>query len=298
MKRFFLLFIILKTLNLSAQTIRPVVYPKNGDSLKLVITESMHNYDQAQKNSKVFALVMSHMGAISHEANTVAAKQVLGHSYKRIIILGNSHRGSFPEIKIDDHDYWDSPCGKVATDKSFADSLIASSELFKYDSSPHDPDHTIESVIPYLQTALKGEFKIVPILFGNSYYIGKDINDNYKEVAKLLMNYMNKDDLLVITSDMTHFYTDKQKQLYVDSIQIDLIKNIDIKGLEKFEHQLAIQDDANKKIMNCSIDGIKTMLEMYNAKSCSNIEQLSYDTFYHESRDRYISYGAWVIYDN
>jgi hypothetical protein len=82
----------------------------------------------------------------------------------------------------------------VAVDR-VADMLQRSS-LYTRASAAHVGEHCLEVEIPFLQVALS-EFRLVPMLFGRV---------SPREVAADMVDYVGEDDLIVVSSDLSHFY--------------------------------------------------------------------------------------------
>ena len=274
---FHTLFIIVILSGLiNAQKIRAMKYPENADSLRTFIKTELNQYLVLVQDEKILGIVIPHYLPRSTKVTAIGVKQLEGRDFNRVIIISNSHRGNFDGISIDDNDYWETPFGKIPVDKSFSQKIVSENDLINFNPEPHETDHTIELILPYLQSAMPMDFQIVPILFGNSYYIGKDINENYKILADALLKHLDPKDIIIISSDMTHFYPDILQTIEFDNQQLKIIEKGNIEDFIKREIELAKKDDSERKIMNCAKDGIKTMLAVHHAFNGDNIKVLDY----------------------
>jgi len=256
--------------------LRPMRYaeemPTIVDSLKVLLSQQ-----EARPEGKgPLALVVPHYWPRALPVGASGFAQIKGLQYNRVVIIANSHRGDFKGIGIAPFDAWGSDEQKVFLSRDLADDLVRGDERINYDGRRHFTDHTIELIIPCLQEVLAGDFSIVPILFGNSYYIGEDVNDDYEVLADLLNKYLKPDDLLIISSDMTHNYPSEELTRKYDRQQLDLIQSGDLEGLIHLEHQLAVHEESHGKILNCAIDGIKTALEFQRLRGGGQRHVLAY----------------------
>lgn len=206
---------------------------------------------------------ISERGASAEDNSASAGKTITA------VVICNSHTAFFNGIAVDDSDVWQTPLGKVEVDKKLAEKLVKTDEAIKFNGEVHKADHTLEVQLPFLQTALAGDFKIVPILFGNQG------GDDYKKLAKALAGNLGEDDIIIASSDMSHYpnYEDANK---IDKETLEIIKNGDAVKLEKHIKEVEDKGIANEETALCGIDGVKTVLEIYRLKNWTGIEILKY----------------------
>ena len=147
--------------------------------------------------------------------------------------------------------------------------MVNGSRNIIYDTDIHKYDHPIEVEIPFLQTVIEGDFKIVPVLFGNSR------DDNYKILARLLADNLTKDDILVVSTDMSHYpsYEDANR---IDMKTAELIKSGDIKKLDAYINEIKREHIPGEETLCCGIDGVKTAMELEGILGNGNVEILKY----------------------
>ncbi|MDP3043033.1 MAG: AmmeMemoRadiSam system protein B [bacterium] len=243
----------------------------------------------------VKAIMSPHAGYdFSAPVAAYAYKQLQGRKIHTAVIICNSHSSYFDGIAVDDSDGWQTPLGLVEVDKDLADKLVKADDAIKYNSGAHKTDHVLEVQLPFLQTVLSGEFKIVPILFGNTR------NDDYKKLAKALADNLGKDDIVVISSDMSHYpsYRDANE---IDRETLEIIKTGDIAELENHIKETENQDIPDEQTLLCGIDGVKTAMELYNLLGWDKIEILKYANSGDVpigGRDSVVGYGAVVFTQN
>ena len=236
---------------------------------------------------------------------------VAAHSYKQLqdkkintaVIICNSHTAYFDGIAIDESDAWQTPLGLVEVDKELAGKLVKQNDVIKFNSDVHKDDHTLEVQIPFLQVVLDGRFKIVPILFGNTDPSltlplsrgGKE--PSYKKLARALADNLAENDILIISTDMSHYpaYEDANK---IDKQTLEMIKSADIAKLENYFKDVESQNIPNEQTVLCGIDGVKTVLELYNLLDWDGIEVLKYANSGDVpigDKDSVVGYGAVVF---
>ncbi len=249
---------------------------------------------EIESNKKAKAIIVPHAGyAFSTDVAAHSYKTLVGQNIKRVFLLGNSHSAYFNGLAIDDSDVWQTPLGEVKIDLDTARKLVESSDKINFDSSAHEGDHILEVQIPFLQTILKEDFKIIPIVFGN-----KDKQD-YRELTQILKNILNNNDLIVVSSDLSHYpnYTDANT---IDQESLDIIQTKNISNLE--EH---ITNTENKKIsgeetLMCGSDAIKTIMELSNLLNWEGkiIKYSNSGDVTFGDKDRVVGYGSVVFLED
>lgn len=265
-------------------------YPAEADRLKKKILKYLE--DAPEKNSVdiVKTLIVPHAGYdFSGSVAAQGYKLLQGQKVNTVVIICNSHSSFFDGVVIDDSDAWQTPLGLVEIDNDLSGKLVDYDEKIKFDSKPYyTSDQTIEVQIPFLQTVLGKGFKIVPILFGNAH------DDTYKILAKALQKNLGGNDIVIVSSDMSHYpnYKDANK---IDKKTLEIIAGGDVKKLELYEREIMRQDIDNEQTVLCGIDGIKTVLELYGLENNKKIEVLKYmnsgDTLLGSKRE-VVGYGA------
>ncbi len=261
------------------------------------ITDKIKRYlkEAPEKNiaGQIKAIVVPHAGYdFSGPVAAYAFKELTGKKINTAVIISNSHKDYFDGIAIDDSDDWQTPLGTVAVDKVLAEKLVKADANIKYNSVVHASDHPLEVEIPYLQTVLEGDFKIVPILFGN-----KD-EDSYKKLAQALKDNLAPDDLVVISTDMSHYpkYEDANK---IDKETLEKIKTATAEEFADYIKGVEGAGYANEQTALCGIDAVKTLIELKRLAGWDKVEILKYansgDAPLIGDKERVVGYGAVVF---
>ncbi len=241
---------------------------------KGAISDKIQRFLKQTPEQKIFgqikAIIVPHAGY--DYSGAVAAygyKQLAGKKIGTAVIISNSHQAYFDGAAVDDSDAWQTPLGQVAVDKELAGQLVNSDTSIKFDGAPHQTDHNLEVQLPFLQTVLEPGFKIVAIEFGN-----KD-DGTYKKLAQALYDNLGENDLVVISTDMSHYpkYEDANK---IDQGALEKIKTGDIAELENYVATVESANYANEQTVLCGVDAVKTVMELANLAGWDEVEILKY----------------------
>lgn len=251
---------------------------------------------QTTPEKKIFgdvkAIMVPHASyEFSGQAAAYGFKQLENKKINTVVIICNSHSTYFPGIAIDENDAWQTPLGLVEINHELADKLVSSDKAIKYDGEVHESnDQALEVQLPFLQTVLKDNFKIVPILFGNTH------DDSYKKLAKALTDNLGENDIIVISTDMSHYPAYKEANK-IDKETLNIIKTLDINKLENQVKNIASQNIAGEQTILCGIDGVKTIMEIANSSNWQ-AEILKYANSGNSSygdKDSVVGYGAMAF---
>ncbi len=184
-------------------------YPENKAELSKQVEQFLKNVKDQKVKGRLIALIAPHAGYdYSGQVAAYAYKALEGKHFKRVILIGPSHRFRFDGISVGEFDYYKTPLGKVEVDKEFAKKIVESHERINFLREVHLYEHSLEVQIPFLQTVLKEDFKIVPIVFGNSSY------KNCQVLSLSLAGLVDDETLLICSTDWSHYYAyEKAKEM-------------------------------------------------------------------------------------
>ena len=171
----------------------------NDDPVRLR-AEVEHFLEAGSPEGSVRALVVPHAGYVFSGAVAGKAFAALdGNAVRRVILLGPSHHRSFrggalPAASLKS---FSTPLGEVPLDLEALDGL-REIEGFGGPPSAHDPEHSLEVELPFLQVGAPGA-KVVPVLLGN----GTDL-ELAGRLARALREIIDESTIVVVSSDFTH----------------------------------------------------------------------------------------------
>ncbi len=268
-------------------------YPNDAKKLKSM-TDSLFRQTSQKHDRPVQAVIVPHAGymfsgAIAAEAFSTIAPE---SQYKRIILIGPSHRASFDGASVDNaFQYIATPLGNVKTDNDFCSELLDKGAPFCYLPQAHTKEHCLEVQLPFLMSRLKDMPPIVPII------IGTQNPETITRTAELLAPYFKPENLFVISSDFSHYPS------YNDACHIDrATKDAIMTG--SYDAFLRALDESGKSgITNlytcaCGQCGIEILLQLIEKRPDLKICHLAYcnsgDSPYGD-REKVVGYHAFNV---
>ncbi len=177
----------------------------------------------AQDYVKIFGLVSPHAGYIY--SGPVAAHGYYACSLLSVdlvVIIGPNHYGLGSGVAALDGGLWRSPLGDVEVDAVAAKEASKESGLLDFSDEAHRLEHSVEVQVPFLQYALQGGFRILPISL-----IMQDKETAIELGEALAHSLMGRRVLFVASSDLTH-YEEHGRASAKDSELIKAILELDI----------------------------------------------------------------------
>ena len=218
-------------------------YPANCAEIEKMINHFNSVLDSAIRDKSILnqstrAIISPHAGYIYSGFTANSAYRLLANSKaKRVVVIGPSHHVYFEGISVSLADRYETPCGDIAIDREYAYSL-AKKYGFITAEQAHYKEHSTETQIPFIKHYLP-DAKVVELIYGKI---------NYQQLVPIIKDILsNPDNAVVISSDLSHFYTlEEAKQL----------DNICLAGVAKEDVNIL-----DKGCEACGIIGIKAMIE-------------------------------------
>jgi AmmeMemoRadiSam system protein B/AmmeMemoRadiSam system protein A len=146
----------------------------------------------------VIGLILPHAGYKYSGRTAAHAIKSLGRSYTRVVVIGPTHHLPMEEmLSVPRATHYQSPLGEIPLDVEFIGRLLTY-PIFQDVPSAHTDEHSVQIEVPLLQYKL-GEFKLVPIVAGQCTY------ETVAQAGKILAGLIDKDTLVVASSDFTHY---------------------------------------------------------------------------------------------
>src|SRR5210317_1673017 len=187
-----------------AETVRKPVragsfYPSVSSELRTIITQltikAQNTRLQIPRNKHLRAIVLPHAGYIYSGWTAAHAARVLHiDQFTKVILLGPDHYIGFSNGAICDAAAYETPLGRIKLHENTA-KLRRQPELFQSLPVYLDKEHSLEVVLPFLQTYL-GNFQMVPIIVGRT---------DIRSFSNALDGILDNDTLMVVSSDLSHF---------------------------------------------------------------------------------------------
>ncbi|NCC50139.1 MAG: AmmeMemoRadiSam system protein B [Spartobacteria bacterium] len=209
-------------------------YTPDGKALRKELEGYLKAVPNEPEYTNVCALVLPHAGyRFSGPTAARALKEVRDHAYKRVIVMGPSHRMALPNMgALPGHTHFSTPVGETPLDIEFMERL-RNTPFFEEIPQAFNGENSVEIQIPFAQVALQ-DFLLVPIV------IGQLDRQATLKMAELLAGMIGPETLVIASGDFTHFgrrfgyvpFTNNIKENIreLDMGAFDFMKNKDAEG--------------------------------------------------------------------
>lgn len=218
-------------------------------------------------------------GIIAPHAGYIYSGIVAGSCYKllqnldqnkkwKVILLGPNHRYPLNGVSVCAYDKMLTPLGEIEV------SPIAK-EMAKqlgFIPAADKQEHSLEVQLPFLQTVLPN-FELIPMLLGRV---------NVYQVANYLKPYLDDNTILVISTDLSHFFT-YEKAVQVDSICNKAIPSLDIETMAKEGDACGIIGVLSSMIMAKDLGWQGSFIDYKNSGDTAG------------TKDRVVGYGSYAF---
>ena len=259
-------------------------YPGNKEELAGKVDDFLANAEKSDIKGRVFAIIVPHAGyEYSGQIAAYSFKQLEGTDFKKIIIISPSHYVSFDGMSVYNKGAFETPLGIIKIDKELADKIMAKDKRFIFYPEAHLKEHAIEVELPFLQKMYKDkDFKIVPITMGNPE------TDDIRILSDTLYDVMDKDTLLIISVDLSHYYP-YDKAVELDTNSTSAIEHLDAQKMLKDINSHNSEIDAPIAVL-----GMITLANRYNAKA--KIIKYANSGDVAGDKSRVVGYSSIVVY--
>jgi len=228
--------------------------------------------------SAVAAIVSPHAGyPYSGLTAAHAFKRIQGKSPGRVVLLGCSHQFHFGGLSIFDRGGYETPLGVVPVDETLADYLASCFGNVRPEA--HYGEHALEVQVPFLQVALDGDFKLVPVLFGGP------PGAVHQTIGTELAKCLDPGDLVLASTDLSHYLREAEAN-QIDRQSLDQVLTRDVEAV--------CAATAEERCVMCGITAVVTAMAYANATDAAQWQLLDYRTSAWASGDtsRVVGYGA------
>jgi AmmeMemoRadiSam system protein B len=293
----------------AAERVRPAAvaggfYPGNPKRLSQDIENFLSQADQEKLGTPVIGLIAPHAGYVySGSVAAWAYKTVQGRAFDLVIVAGTSHSYRYRGVSIYDGDAYATPLGEVPIDRELAGKLVEANPLIQWNAKAygvgggtvHDPEHSLEVQLPFLQKVLTKKFKFIPLLFGSQ---DLSVCQKVADTLAAILKKENKKVLLVASTDLTHFPTyDDANQ--IDPLTLNHIAAMQIGPLAKYFDTYNLRKTPNLATLACGRAGIYLTLltaQKLGAKHGKVIKYANSADVPIGDKYRVVGYGAVAFY--
>ncbi len=237
-------------------------YPADPEELLRTI-QHLFNSTSPSPRSDLVAVISPHAGYPYAGRPQAVAIGSLPKETELVILLGPSHYFPLRHLAVDLREEWRTPLGDVEIDQEWGRALLEGSEDFVEGAEYHDPEHSLEVLVPWLQVHLS-EFQIVPIL------VGALERNAFRRAGESLAQRLLQESrpwVLVTSSDLYHGYSYEEGR-EMDQKTLEVILQRDMSTL--------LEDHHRGTIMACGIHPIALLLATLETLGIQQGEVLEY----------------------
>jgi len=174
-------------------------YPEDPGALKAQLKQCLEG-TSVRPRKDVIGLILPHAGYAYSGPCAGKGLSAAGRAYKRIIVIGPSHRVSADEVFLTARARsFQTPLGSIPIDEEVVERLLKEA-LFKDMPAAFRGENSVEIQLPLLQVhQAAGGFKLVPILAGQCSL------ETIQRAAAVLRTCVDPESLVVASSDFTHY---------------------------------------------------------------------------------------------
>lgn len=216
------------------------------------------------------ALVAPHAGyAYSGPVAASAYALLRGSDVRRVVVLGPAHYVPLRGCAVPASEAWATPLGDVPVDADAREVVRRAGATV--DDGPHDPEHSIEVQLPFLQCVLTGGFSVLPVAVGAC----------PPPVVARVIGAVPADALVVVSTDLSHYHDDATA------------KRLDRRTADAV---LALDPDAIGPEDACGVFALRGLVEHARRRGLA-IELLDLRTSADTAGDprRVVGYGAFAL---
>ncbi len=278
---------------------KPVVagafYPDSPKMLADQVDRFLANVSRESLPGRLIALVAPHAGYVfSGQVAAYAYKQVQGKTFDTVILIGPSHRASFPGVSVYDRGGYETPLGTVPINVEMARELMSLKGSLRYVPQAHVSEHSLEVQLPFLQRAL-GNFRILPILIGPRCSF-----EELESLAQAVVQVAGGEQrvLIVASTDMSH-YPAYAEACRVDRETLRVMEDFDARAMAEHERRCLKENIPGLHCTLCGLQAVMVVMMAARELGADAVEVLKYANSGDVpvgDRDRVVGYCAVSFY--
>ncbi len=182
---------------------------------------------------EVVAVIAPHAGhRYSGPVAGYAFAALRGRSFDVVAVIAPMHHPYREPLLTTAHAAYATPLGLVPVDREAVEQLNQTLQVsvgFGLSAVSNDPEHSLEIELPFLQRALSGNFRLLPVMVRSQQ---QDVSQALgKALAAILRG---KNAMLVASTDLSHFY-DQKAALHLDRTMLAEVEAFSPEGIFQAE---------------------------------------------------------------
>jgi MEMO1 family protein len=270
-------------LDLRPSPIAGTWYDGNPKTLAARVDKFLEAAQLPEINGNIVAVIAPHAGHVYSGAVAAHAFATLRNLTPDLVVILSPYHTLAPHPLITtEHQAYSTPLGNIQVDRSALEELQADLEI-PITPMAHDKEHSLEIELPFLQRALKNEFKLLPIMIR-----AQEPETSQKLGHALAQTLKNKNALIVASTDLSHFY-DQQTAKILDEEML--------RRFASFNPESIFEAEYLGKGFACGHAAVASMLWSARDLGADKVQILKYATSGDVTGDysSVVGYGAAVV---
>jgi len=262
-------------------------YEGNAEALARNVDEYLSDAKLPELDGDVVAVIAPHAGHVySGSVAGYAFAALRDRKPDLVVVVAPMHQYYSEHLITTSHDAYRTPLGDIPVDKEALnelDALLKADLGFGLSPVSKDPEHSLEIELPFLQRALKSDWKLLPIMVrAQKPQVSERLG---KALAQVLRD---KNFVLVASTDLSHFYN-QNAAITFDRAMLDAIESFDPDG--------AFELDRTEKGFACGLGAFTAVLWASRGLGANKAKVLRHATSGDVTGDysSVVGYGAAVV---
>jgi len=262
-------------------------YEGNPKALARIVDQYLDRAELPELPGEVIAVIAPHAGhQYSGPVAGYAFAPVRGRSYELVAVLSPMHQPYYEPLLTTAHAAYATPLGEVPVDKDAITDLDARlRSVLGQGLTPvaYDREHSLEIELPFLQRALAGEFKLLPVMVrSQSAKVFQQLGLTLAETLR------GKNALVVASTDLSHFYTQKEAVAFDTEM---------LRRIESFSPEDVFCAEKDEQGFACGLGALTAVMWAARALGAETVKVLRHATSGDVTGDfsSVVGYGAAVV---
>lgn len=262
-------------------------YEGNPRTLSQVVDGYLDKAEIPALTGEVIAVISPHAGhKYSGPVAGYAFATVRNQKFDLVAVLSPMHQPYYDSLLTTAHEAYATPLGNVPVDKdstSDLDTRLRKTLGEGLVPVAYDQEHSLEIELPFLQRALAGEFKLLPVMVrSQSARVSQELGEALAETLR------GRNALLVASTDLSHFYTQKQAVAFDTEM---------LRRVEAFSPEEVFSAEEEKAGFACGLGALTAVLWAARGLGGDTVRVLRHATSGDITGDysSVVGYGAAVI---
>ena len=265
-------------------------YEGNPKSLARAVDQYLDQAELPELPGDVVAVIAPHAGHFySGPVAGYAFAAVRGARPDLVAVLSPMHQPYYEPLLTTAHAAYSTPLGQIPVDEEAVALLDAHlKEILGQGLTrvSYDQEHSLEIELPFLQRALAGDFKLLPVMVrAQSPWVSRGLGEALVEVLR------GKNALLVASTDLSHFYTQTEALAFDNEM---------LRRIESFSPEEVFRAEEEAKGFACGLGALTAVLWAAKGLGADMVKVLRHATSGDVTGDysQVVGYGAAVILKN